>query len=302
MAVGTTTTTNIRKQYWHNYFISNLYDYLTFHDIAKRAPVPAGNGTVVWWSGLSKVNPAGASLTEGADPTARSSAASRVSGTLAEYGNLIKNATLFMDTALPGVREGIMKDLAKDGALTLDNVVRDRAIAGGTALYANAKVHRSDTVEASTATIKDIRKGVRLMQISSVPAFAGGDFAGLIHPDVVFDLQSDSAWTDFVKYRDTVKWDLAGEVGRIYGVRFKIAPTIPILTNSGSANVDVYRTMIVGEDYVGLSELGKLRIVMNEPGAGSELGTFNTYGYVFVASCERLSNQKAVRLESSSSF
>lgn len=207
-----------------------------------------------------------------------------------------------MDTSLPGVREGVMKDLAKDAAATLDNVVRDRAIAGGTALYANAKVHRTEMVKACTATIKDIRKAVRLLSLSSVPAFAGGDFVGLIHPDVVFDLQSDSAWTDFVKYRDTVKWDLSGEVGRIYGVRFKQAPTIPILTNSGSANADLYRTMIVGEDYIGLSELGRLRIVMNEPGNASELGTFNTYGYVFVASCERLSNQKAVRLESVASL
>jgi len=302
MAIGTTSTTNIRKQYWHNYFISNLYDYLTYADIAKRAPVPSGNGTVVWWSNLGKIHPVGASLTEGADPTARSSVASRVSGTLAEYGNLIQNSTLFMDTALPGVREGIMKDLAKDAAKTLDNIVRDVAIAGGTALYAKAKVHRSDVVKACTATIQEIRKAVRLLHLSSVPAFAGGDYAGLMHPDVTYDLQTDTKWVDFVKYRDTVKWDMSGEIGRIYGVRFKEAPTMTIMINSGSADANLYRTMIVGEDYLGLSELGRLKVIMNEPGRASELKTYNTYGYTFVASCEKLSDQKAVRLESTATL
>lgn len=303
MAKGTTSTTaNLLKQYWHDYFLSNLYDYLTFKDISKEATVPAGTGKVVWWFGVDKVNPVGASLTEGADPTARSSAARRTSGTLAEYGNLITNSTLLMDTSIRGTKEQLIADLGKDAAKTIDNVVRDKAIAGGTALYADGKAHRSDVITASTATIADIRKAVRLMELSSVPKFAGENYAGLIHPDCKYDLQSDSAWTDMTRYRDTVKYDLKGEVGQIWGVRFKLAPTIPILVNSGSANVDIYRTMILGEEFIGLSQLGNTNVIINEPAKGSELSMYNAYGYKFVAACEVLSNQRAVRLESSASL
>ena len=278
-----------------------LEDWRSFEGLTQRAKVPTGSGKVVWWYGLTRPT-AGASLTEGADPTSRSSTARRVSGTLTEYGQLIKNSRLFMDVAIDGTKEAIMKDLARDAAKLLDDTILAKALAGGTALYAASKLHRSDIVEASTATIKDIRKAVRLLQLSSVPRFPDGYYVSLVHPDIAFDLQSDSAWIDISKYRDSVQYDIKGEVGRLYGVRFAIAPTIPILLNSGSANTDIYRTLIFGPEFIGQSELGELEVVINEPGRASELKTFNTYGYRFVLSTEVLSNQRGIRLESNSSL
>lgn len=299
MAVGTTTTgAKALKQYWHDFFIENLYDTLALQGLTRKAKVGKGNGKVVWWVGIPKVNPAGASLSEGADPTARSANATRISGTLTEYGNLIKNSRLFMDTAIDGTKEAIMKDLARDAAKTLDDAVLAKALAGGTVIFPGGKLHRSGVIEATTATIADVRNAVRLLQLSSVPTFADGFYVGLVHPDVAYDLQSDSKWQDIVKYRDTVKYDIPGEVGKIWGVRFALAPTIPVLINSGSANTDVYRTLIFGQDFLGQSELGELEIVINEPGRGSELRQFNTYGYRFVLSSEVLSDQKGIRLES----
>lgn len=303
MAVGTTTTTaNALKQYWHDFFVTNLYDTLAMKGLTKMAKVPPGSGKTVWWVGIGKVNPVGASLSEGADPTARSSRATRVSGTLTEYGNLIKNSRLFMDTAIDGSKEAIIKDLAMDAAKTLDDAVLAKALAGGTVLFGGAATHRSNIVLASTATVKLIRKAVRLLKLSSVPTFEDGFYVGLVHPDVAFDIQTDSKWENITTYRDSIKNDIVGEVGRLYGVRFALAPTIPILVNTGSANVDVYRSLIMGRDFVGQSDLGELEVVINEPGRASELGQFNTYGYRFVVATEVLSNQKAIRLETSASL
>lgn len=230
MAVGTTTTTpSALKQYWNDLFIEFLSDNLAMKGLTQRTAVPKGSGKTVWWVGLSKVSAAGASLSEGADPTARSSNARRVSGTLTEYGNLIKNSRLFMDTSITGIREEIMKDLARDAARTLDDAVLATALAGTNVVFAGAATHRSNIVSASTATIASVRKAVRLLEISSVPRFPGNTYVGLVHPDVAYDLQSDSAWIDFSKYRDTVTFDIKGEVGQLYGVRFQMAPTIPVL-------------------------------------------------------------------------
>ena len=185
MAVGTTTTTAAAlKQYWHNFFLENLVDTLAMKGLTKQAKVGTGTGKVVWWVGIGKVNPVGAALSEGADPTARSSRASRISGTLAEYGNLIKNSTLFMDTALDGTKEQLMKDLARDAAKTMDDTVLAKALAGGTALLAGSVAARNSIAAANTATIAEIRKAVRLLQLSSVPRFPDGFYVGLLHPDV----------------------------------------------------------------------------------------------------------------------
>lgn len=301
--VGTTTTTpQTLKNYWHDFFLEILADNLAMKGLTVRAKVPTGSGKTVWWVGLSKVSPAGASLSEGADPTATSSAARRVSGTLTEYGKLIKNSRLFMDTSIDGVREEIMKDLARDAARTLDDAVLSKALGGTNVVYANGTSHRSNVIESSTATVKDIRKCVRLLQLSSVPRFPDGFYVGLVHPDVAFDLQTDSAWVDVARYRDTVKYDISGELGKIYGVRFASAPTIPVLLNSGSANTDIYRTLIFGPGFVGQSDMGELEVIMNEPGRASELRQFNTYGYRFVVATEIVHNARGVRLESNSSL
>lgn len=302
MAVGTTTTTaNALKQYWHDFFIERLVDNLAMKGLTKRAKIGTGNGKVVFWVGINKVD-AGSTLTEGADPTSRSSKAFRVSGTLTEYGNLIKNSRLFMDTSLDGTKEQIISDLARDASKVVDDAILAKALASGTVIFAGTATHRSNVISASTATVKDVRKAVRLLNLSSVPRFPDGFYVGLAHPDIAYDLQTDSAWTDIVKYRDTVKYDIMGEIGKIWGVRFAMAPTIPILVNSASANVDIYRTMIFGPDFIGQSDLGDLEIVINEPGKTSELGQFNTYGYRFVMATEVLQSVRGVRIESSASL
>lgn len=302
-AVGTTSTTaTALKQYWNDFFIERLVDFLAMKGLTKRSRVPGNNGTTVYWVGISKVSGAGAALSEGADPSTRSSAAFRVSAVLAEYGNLVKNSRLFMDTAMDGVREQIISDLARDAAKVLDDTVLAKALAGTNVVFGGGATHRSNVVKASTATIKAVRKAVRALELSSVPRFPDGFYVGLVHPDVKYDLQTDSAWTDIVKYRDTVKYDIVGEVGSIWGVRFALAPTIPILTNSGSAAVDIYQTPIFGPDFVGQSDLGDLEVVINEPGKTTELGMFNTYGYRFVMATALLQNARGVRIESSASL
>lgn len=304
MAVGTTATTQTAlKQYWNDLFIEFLVDNLAMKGLTQRTSVPKGSGTTVWWVGYSKVSASGALLTEGADPTARSSATRRVSGVLKEYGNLVKNSRLFMDSSITGVREQIMKDLARDAARTLDDVALTTALAGSNVVYGGAATTRATVVKASTATVKLVRRATRALQLSSVPTFPDGKYVGLIHPDVAFDLQTDSAWLDVVRYRDTVKYDIAGEVGSLYGVRFASAPTIPVLNNSGSASAhDVYRTLVFGPGFVGQSDLGELEVIMNEPGRGSELRQFNTYGYRFVVATGLLHNARGIRLESAATL
>lgn len=300
--IGTTTTTaQALKQYWNDFFVERLVDFLAMKGLTKRASVPGNNGTTVFWVGINKVD-AGGVLTEGADPTTRSSKAFRVSAVLKEYGNLVKNSRLFMDTSMDGVREQIMGDLARDAAKVLDDTVLATALAGSNVVFAGTATHRSNIIKASTATIKTVRQAVRLLELSSVPRFQDGFYVGLIHPDVKYDLQTDSAWQDIVKYRDTVKYDIVGEVGSIWGVRFALAPTIPLLVNTGSANVDVYRTLIFGPDFVGQSDMGDLEVVINEPGKTTELGQYNTYGYRFVLASALLQNARGVRIESSASL
>lgn len=302
MALGTTTTTaNALKSYWSDLFIEQLYLNLALKGLTKRGTVPNGNGKVVYWVNIGKVHPVGAAGSEGIDGTARSTRATRVSAVLAPYQNLVTNSSFFMDTSIDGTKDQIMKDLAKDAAKTLDDTGLAIALAGSNVIFPGSIASRSVVVKASTATVRDVRNAVRLLQLSGATKFSDGNFVGLVHPDVAYDLQSDSAWTAFSQYRDTVKYDIDGEIGRFYGVRFAYAPSIPILVNSGSANCDIYRTLVFGPDYLGQADLGGLEIVMNEPSKSGELGLTCSYGYVFYTAFARLNEADAIRIESSAS-
>jgi len=112
---------------------------------------------------------------------------------------------------------------------------------------------------------------------------------------------SDSAWTNVTTYRDSIKYDVAGEVGKLYGVRFAEAPSIPILVNSGSANVDLYRTLIFGPDFLGQADLNNITMVVNEPAKSSELGIASAFGYHFCTAYAIVNNSDGVRIESSAS-
>lgn len=303
MATGTTTTgAQLLKQYWTNRFLETLYDDLAFTDIATKFPVPSNNGKVVWYYKLNRISPVGSTPSEGSDPTGRSASATRISATLAEYANMYFISRLAMDTSVGGTKEALIRDLGKDAAALVNSTIQSAALGGGTALYAKGKVHRSDVIKACTATVADIRKAVRLLQLSSVPMFDGQTYAGLLHPDVQFDIQTDSAWTNVNLYQQQAKGIFTGETGQLYNVRFKLAPTIPILVNSGSANVDIYRTLILGREFVAWSELDNLKLIQNEPAKTREMGVANAYGYYFRAVSTVLSNQKAARLESSSTL
>jgi N4-gp56 family major capsid protein len=209
---------------------------------------------------------------------------------------------LAMDTSVGGTKEALMKELGEDAAGLVNSSIQTAALGGGTVIYGKDKVHRSDVIKACTATVRDIRRAVRLLQLSSVPMFDAQTYAGLLHPDVQFDIQTDSNWTNVNLYQQQAKGIFTGETGQMYNVRFKLAPTIPILVNSGSANVDIYRTLICGREFVAWSELDTLKMIMNEPAKTRELGTANAYGYYFRAVSTVLSNQKAVRLETSATL
>jgi len=185
MALGTTTTTSSPlSTYFNDMFIENLWANLALKGLTKRGTVPGGSGKSVYWVNIGKPNAVGASLTEGTDPTTRSTRASRVSAVLAEYGNLVLDSNMFLDTSIDGTREQIIKGLAKDAAKLLDDTGLAVALAGTNVVFGGASTHRSNVISASSATVAAVRNAVRLLRISAAPAFPDGAFVGLCHPDV----------------------------------------------------------------------------------------------------------------------
>ena len=120
------------------------------------------------------------------------------------------------------------------------------------------------TVAGVGLAASDIRRWVAQMKAAEIPTFSDGFYVCMIHPNVVFDLQGDTAiggWIEASKYADPSRL-LNGEVGRMYGMRF-VETTVGTLTAGAT---DVYSTVCFGPDYFAFGDLQTIESYMVRPG------------------------------------
>ena len=146
----------------------------------------------------------------------------------------------------------------------------------------------------------------------NVPTF-NGLYMGYIHPDVSYDLRSETgaaAWRDPHVYVDT---DMIynGEIGAFEGVRFIETPRAPLFADAsdgaGSAgNIDVYGTLIMGRQALAKAHsrgagFGENPSVVFGPVTDS-LRRFQTVGWYHLVGYSRFREASLQRIETSSSI
>ena len=147
--------------------------------------------------------------------------------------------------------------VAYDALMTVDRSIAAAVIAG-----TGITLTVSDVAKGVQAN--DIRRWVTDLKNAHVPTFPDGFYLAMIHPDVVYDLQTDPSiggWLEVSKYADPSRL-LNGEVGRLYGVRF-IETTIGTVTRAAT---DTYNTVLFGPDYFAFGDLQTVETYMVRPG------------------------------------
>lgn len=139
----------------------------------------------------------------------------RTSVTVNEYGTWVPKTIRLQKTAFTKPDLEIAELLARQQGDTIDNLVRAKMDAGTNVLDA--------TVLANQYLSADLVRRVRnKMRAKNVAPRTGVDYVAHVHPDVTFDLMSESGqnvWATPHTYVDTAA-TYAGEVGRYSGVRF----------------------------------------------------------------------------------
>lgn len=135
------------------------------------------------------------------------------------------------------------------------------------------------SVAGAGLVAQDVRKWVAQMKAAEIPPFPDGFYVCNIHPNVVFDLQGDTAiggWIEASKYADPSRL-LNGEIGRMYGVRF-VETTVGTI-NAGAT--DTYNTVMYGPDYFAFGDLQTIETYMVRPGGdhGDPLAQKALVGY-----------------------
>ena len=231
MNTQTTTTASLsaeNKTFWDKALIVLAGPELVHDQFAQQRDIPANGGKTIEFRQFDPLPEITAPLTEGVTPDGQSLSVAAATATVAQYGGYVTTSDVLDMTALDPVVNEATKLIARQAGETLDSITRDAVNAGTNVLYAQGSADSRPTSRAAVGytsaasnnnlTVADVKLAVRTLKRQNAPKIRG-DYVAIIHPDVAFDLMKDPEWLMPKQYVDT-KELYAGEIGKLYGVRF----------------------------------------------------------------------------------
>ena len=173
-----------------------------------RSTAQTHNGASVQFNIYDNMDQATSALTETSDVTAVALGASPVTVTLAEYGNAVITTAKLRGTSFLNVDADAANIIGYNMVDSMDKIVSDVANGGSNVLYGGDATARNELVAADVITADLARKAVAELRTASAPGFENGNYTGIVHPDVAYDLRSETAVTDVIQYQ--IRQDGAG--------------------------------------------------------------------------------------------
>ena len=294
-----------------------LRSELLFDAVADVQPVQqAMPGASVTFTIFNDLAEATTPLNEIVDVTAVAMSDSQVTVTLNEYGNAVATTAKLRGTSFLDVDTVAANVVGYNAGSSLDTIVSDVLKAGSNVAYggggATTPTSRTTVQVEDELEANDIRKATAELRGANVPTF-NGLYMGFIHPDVSYDLRSETgaaAWRDPHVYVDT---DMIynGEIGAFEGVRFVETPRAPIFADASNGagaagDIDVYATLVMGRQ-----ALAKAHSIVDGNGAlpkivrgpiTDTLERFRPIGWYWLGGYGRFREASLRRIESSSSI
>ncbi len=298
------------KTYYSDYLIDMAEPKLVHDQFGQKQPIPKGKGKTIEFRKYDPLPVLTTPLTEGVTPNGQKLDVKTITAEVKQYGGFIELSDIVLLTAIDNNLVQATKLLGSQAGRTLDTITREVLNGGTNVQYAEGQVEsRSALVGGQDEgnhylTIDAVRKAVRTLKGQNAETI-NGNFVGIIHPDVSYDLMSDPKWVNVKSYSDP-EGIYAGEIGRIEGVRFVESTEAKIFEKAGSNSRDVYSTLIIGENAYGTTEIsgGGLEHIVKQlgsAGAADPLNQRGTAGWKATKAAVRLVEPYMVRIETTAS-
>ena len=219
-----------------------------------RSTAQTHNGASVQFNIYDNMAQATSALTETSDVTAVALGDSTVVVTLAEYGNAVITTAKLRGTSFLNVDADAANIIGYNMVDSVDKIVSDVANGGTNVIYAQGSAgsrptSRGAVSDAATFGAQEARMAVAELRTASAPGFENGNYIGLIHPDVSFDLREQTAVTDVIQYQIRQEGAAVrnGSIGVFGGIEWIENPRAPILDDAGATSTtNVYQTLVAG--------------------------------------------------------
>jgi len=219
-----------------------------------RSTAQTHNGASVQFNIYDNMAQATSALTEASDVTAVALGDSTVVVTLAEYGNAVITTAKLRGTSFLNVDADAANIIGYNMVDSVDKLVSNVANAGTNVIYAQGSAgsrpaSRVAVSDANTFGAQEGRQAVAELRTASAPGFDNGNYIGLVHPDVSYDLREQTAVTDVIQYQIRQEGAAVrnGSIGVFGGIEWIENPRAPILDDAGATGTtNVYQTLVAG--------------------------------------------------------
>ena len=309
-----TTDTGLSKEmktFYSDYLIDMAEPNLVHDQFGQKHPIPKNGGKIIEFRKYDSLPKALTPLTEGVTPNGQKLSMSVITSNVQQYGGYIELSDILLLTAIDNNLVQATKLLGSQAGRTLDTITREVLNGGTNVQYAEGQVTARNALVGGQAsgnhylTVDAVRRAVRFLKVMNAPKI-NGNYVGIIHPDVSYDLMSDPKWVNVKTYSDP-DGIYEGEIGKIEGVRFVETSEAKVFDGAGASGVDVYSTLILGADAYGVTEItgGGLEHIVKQLGSAGTADPLNqraTAGWKATKTAERLVEQYMVRIETASTF
>lgn len=230
--------------------------------------IPTGNTLVIKFRRYTLLSAATTALSEGVTPSGSQLSITDVTATVAQYGDFVTLTDLLVLTTLDPVLTETADVLGQQAGNTLDILTRDVITAGTTIQYAagatttgtvtaSMKFNRAEVKEAvRTLRGNDAKRVTRM--VSPTTGFGTSPidaaYVGIVTENTAFDLSDENGWVPVEEYASQ-KDVMEGEIGKLEQVRFVMTTNGKIDSAAGSGSIDVHYTLILGQDFYGITRV-----------------------------------------------
>ena len=284
--------------------LENFEPNLRFYDMWEKPARPAGYNTLAWTRcNKLTVTPTNATLTEWVTPDDVAINFTTISLTANQYGMYAIISDILEDVSPVPMVANAAKVIWANMARIIDEVIQGVLALGTNVIYAGSATTRATIAATDLLTTTDLAKANAFLSTKAAPVFGDG-YIAVMHPNVLFDLQTwtaTGAFLDLSKYTESGRAMIVnGEVGKIFNVRVVTSSYIQTFAST----VTVYPTYVMWKGAYWVADLQGLRSYMVGDGASkSDPLAQRRYVWAKVAFNAIILQQDAlVRIESASSL
>lgn len=191
-------------------------------------------------------------LTEDVDVIPVALSNTSVNVPLYEYGNATVTTARLSASSVVEIDPLAANVIGYNAGISIDTIAGNVMAAGTNVSYGGSATSRVTVAAGHTLTSALVRRMYARLRAANVPTFDGGLYVAMIHPNVAYDLKSETGevgWRAPQVYGASQANIANGEIGAYEGFRFIVSPRAPEFVNAGSGStVEVYRSLFFGRE------------------------------------------------------